>query len=170
MEKRIKEMLAVATVIMVAFGIGFLSLQLGVTTHEGFHTIAARLMGCETTTKTAIVSGSTHFSGCFMETNMGAILIALAGPLGAFALATFLWFGFGKNSLLRVIALFIFALSVIPSMFPALFGSDMSFAIAHGFNPIAGWGMFITVLGVITFWLMEELMDKKILVGTKIKI
>jgi len=162
-KNEINKISVVIIVILVASFLGYLSLQFGVTTHElGFHYLVAKLLGCEASASTNLITGSTSFENCAISEPIASILIALAAPIGAFFVGMFLW-QMHKDSVLRLIGLFVMIYSAIPSLYPSLIGSDMYFAIQQGFNPIVGWIIFSILLGILTWQLFNEITEKQLL-------
>lgn len=137
------------------------------TIHELGHEGMARLLGCDATSRSAVYSGVTHFECPATlspeEESMKFIQIAYAGPLLAFLVSLILWFGMGKNSILRIFGLTGFMYSVGPNLDPFLVGSDAFQAVTHA--PYAlDMGIALIIYFVVTgIWgalILIELKDK----------
>jgi hypothetical protein len=162
LEAKLRMGILVTILVLASAGLGILSANLGVTLHELFlHNLIAWLLGCPASSDTNIYTGITSFA-CDPANPYQMIIIGLSAPLGAFFIGLFLWM-WDRDSILRFIGLIVMMYSSIPSLLPTISGSDMAFAIAHGFNPIFGWLIYVVVSGVFYFALLIEVIDKDLL-------
>jgi len=140
---------------------GTLFINIGTTTHEFvLHNLIARSLGCKTTSDVSIFSGITSFD-CPNLTPLGAIFIALIAPIGCFIFGMILW-NVHPNHLIRAIGGIMMFYSSIPSLFPLIPASDMSFAIRQGFNLYVGWAIYIICSGVLFYEYFKEVEDRQI--------
>ncbi len=130
--------------IIVSFLMGLFALILGATIHEfGHHLVAAILGTGVPITHVQIMTGVTEFQPMG---NGKHILVAFAGPLLAYFVGMYMWF-LNKDHLIRSVGSIIVFFSFIPSFFPSLPGSDMSYAIVNGFPSAIGWIIWALLTG-----------------------
>lgn len=132
--------------------------NLSLVVHEVSHTLLARLLGCQASiSNLAMFAGATSIKNC-ADSNL--VWVALAGPIGALAYASYLYFS-SKDGLLRLAGMISIFYSVLPSLGPMMNGSDMSKAIQYGFNPILGGAMFFGVSGYFTYQFLREITERE---------
>lgn len=153
-----------ATVMFSIFLLGLIGnqiIQLVTLTHEGFHTIILTAMGCKPKPGAYIYGGATQFDCRLSDAQW--IIAALAGPIGSFCLALYLWYNFGKDSWIRFPALFGMLYSSLPSLYSKLPGSDMYVAVQHGFPEWIGFLIWVITSGIATYALLCEIEERDIL-------
>ena len=167
MENKFRNRIAYTVIaIVVSALVGTIIINMGTTFHEYmFHNLIAHLLGCTSNSSVNIFSGVTTFD-CPVMTPLMGIIIALSAPVGVFFVGMFLW-NINKDSILRVVGGFMMFYSSIPSLFPMIPASDMSFAIRQGFNPIAGWLIYIILSGYFFWKFMEEVEDRQLFVRSR---
>jgi len=143
----------------IAFVLGILFTNLSLVVHELSHVLTANYFGC----KAGINSLNTYTGSSSIDetcSNDKMILIALAGPLGAFLYGLICWYYGGKNSILRLAGLISFFYSVMPSLYPYIPGSDMYVAISFGLNPGLGTLIWLLISGIIYYLVALEIVDR----------
>ena len=137
--------------------ISFLFFLISTTIHELGHFISASLLGCEAGIRyVSLFTGSTGLGECHPHV---LSIIALSGPLFAFAVGLLIW-EYDENSPWRVLALIMFFLSSILQLIPKE-PLDMGKAIAWGLNPIVGWIIFLTVFAISFNLLWLEITEEE---------
>jgi hypothetical protein len=160
-ENKLKSKAKLIVVIVICALMGTVFINIGTTFHEFVcHNLMARSLGCTTTSDVSVYSGVTSFN-CPCLTSLGAILIALIAPIGCFLFGMFLW-NIHPDHIVRAIGGIIMFYSSIPSLFPMIAASDMSFAIRHGFNLYAGWALYVLCAGVLFYEYFKEVQDREI--------
>ena len=138
-------------------------------THESGHMITATLMGCKAT-----IGEADYFIGwtgieCPDEmpesrVRFTLMVTALAGPLLAFSIGTYLWFS-GEDDLTRALAIPFWWYSTLPNLYiypPVL---DMAVAVQNGLNPLIGMLIFYGIAGFISYATIREIMEKRWISG-----
>jgi len=131
--------------------------------HELGHIITGRIMGCQTSLlwSSAFTGASAFQCPDTMPEDLlsrAIIVTALAGPLFSFIVSLLIWFAFGENSVMRLIALVGFLYSVLPNL-SFMTGSDLSVAVEYGLP--YGWALLIVlfVTGIIGYLLLREITE-----------
>jgi len=138
---------------------GTLIINLSLIVHEASHFIAARIIGCTAfITELNFFTGSTGVGEC---TAQGLQIIALAGPVGTWIFALYLYFREGKNSLFRMLAIMAMAFSVLPSTALIIPQSDFSQAVTFGFSLGKAALLSIIIFGYTMFLFAKEMLDEK---------
>ena len=142
----------------IAFIVGLLFTNLSLVIHELSHVIVARYLGCPASINSLnIYTGYSSVGEC---SNDKMVVIALAGPIGAFLYGLFCWYYGGKDSILRLAGLISFFYSVMPSLYPFLPGSDMYAAIRFGFSPALGTIVWLSISAIIYYLVALEIVDR----------
>lgn len=161
-EEKIKKFIKVIFVVFILGLIGNHIIQLVTLTHEGFHTLVLSILGCKPEKVGAYIYGGATSFDCNLS-NSQMVLASLAGPVGSFCLALFIWYRCGKDNWTRYPALFGMVYSSIPSLYPKLTGSDMWVAIQHGFPEFIGFIIWVLTSGIATYALLCEIEERDIL-------
>ena len=142
----------------IAFIVGLLFTNLSLIIHELSHIFVANYLGCPATIESLnIYTGASSVGEC---TNDKMVIIALAGPIGAFLYGLFCWYHGGKDSILRLAGLISFFYSVMPSLCPFLPGSDVYTAIRFGLNPSLGTILWLSISAIIYYLVALEIVDR----------
>jgi len=139
--------------------VGYIFVNLSLIIHEGSHVLVARLLGVEAGVNQLLMF--TGVSAIGDTTPIQFILIALAGPIGAFLYGLWCYF-VEKDSVIRVAGIVSFFYSVIPSLAPFMPNSDMAQAIEHGLNPLLGWLIYLLIFSYCFKLIIDEVTEKKI--------
>lgn len=138
-------------------------LLLGLSTifHESFHCLSSNLIfSCSAGINSlTLISGSAGIGEC---ASSSLIWIALAAPLGCFAMGLIIWFLYNKDSRIRLFALILFMLSGISQLLP-IGMLDGAQAINFGAPGILVWGLFILLTGVVANLNFAEITEKEII-------
>lgn len=141
-----------------------LAIQLTVVAHESGHMLVANLLGCRAGIGEArFYVGWTGFD-CPKEwpeerLNKTIQLIALAGPLTAFLVGSYLWF-YEENGLTRVMALPFWFYGTLPNLY-VIKGTDMSMALQYGLNPLLGLLIYFGISAFISFAVVREVTERR---------
>ena len=132
--------------------IGILSCFFSVALHEFFHAAVAIVNGCPASISSLNwVFGATAVGEC---PKSAVARIAVSAPILCFLASLAFWFGFGKNSDMRLFAIALMFWSTIPNMLPSQPGTDFYKAVAMGFPSPLAWFLFLGCLG-LTFELLH---------------
>ena len=157
---KLKPILVALILILISCGLGIIFVNFGTVIHEVLgHGTVAKIFGCDFESTAEVFTGTTEFE-CPTEIPAVNILISFGSIFVVFFSALALWLFLDKNSIIRVIALFMFVYSLIPSAFPLMKGSDMYYAINQGFPEYLAWLIFIIMFGVFMWLLIDEITDK----------
>lgn len=144
--------------LMFSLIIGFIFINLSLLIHESSHVIMARILGVEAGINNLLMFTGSSVIGSTTPSQF--ILIALAGPMGAFLYGLYCYF-IEKDSIIRVAGIVSFFYSVIPSLAPYLPNSDMFQAIASGLNPLVGWFIYLVIFAYCFKLILEEITEGK---------
>jgi hypothetical protein len=97
---------------------------------------------------------------CVYENKAVNILIGISAITLVFFASLALWLFFNKDSLWRVLAIFMMLYSCIPSAFPILPGSDMAYVISQGFPAWIAWILYVLMSGIFMWLLINEVTDR----------
>lgn len=157
LERWLKEKLPLSGIALAAVIFLFFT-NLSLIVHELSHVFAAKFLGCGASiSNLAMFAGASTIKNC---ADSQLVWVALAGPLGALAYASYLYFS-SKDGLLRLAGMISIFYSVLPSLGPMMNGSDMNKAIEFGLNPILGWAIFFGVSGYFTYNFIQEITEEE---------
>lgn len=97
---------------------------------------------------------------CQYENKAINILIGIASIVVIYFIAITLWFWLDKDSIWRMFSIFIMLYSCIPSAFPSMQGSDMSYIVSQGFPVWLAWILYFIIAGTFMWLLVVEVTDK----------
>jgi len=142
----------------IAFIVGILFTNLSLIIHESSHIMVARYFKCPAKIRSLnIYTGVSEIGEC---SNDKMILIALAGPIGAFIYGILCWYYGGKDSIMRLAGLISFFYSVMPSLYPFMSGTDMYNAIEFGLNPGYAVLIWLSISAIIYYLVALEIVDR----------
>lgn len=163
MDRVVKKLATALLGICLSALIGITFTQLSTQTHELIHVLVSRVLGAESGVSSLFLyTGSTSYEFSGEVPYWYDVVVAMSPPIVIFIIALGIWLFFGENSIIRVLAIIMMMYSVLPSSFPLLPGSDFSFAISKGANPVFVWLIWFFMNGVFYWLLAEEVMDRKL--------
>jgi hypothetical protein len=140
--------------------IGILSIFFSVAFHESMHVLTALANGCFAGIQELNwmfgVSGVTE--KCPKEALMK---IAISAPILSFFAGLFFWFAFGKDSEARLLAISLFAYSVLPNLIPTVPTTDFAKAVEFGLPLWFAWGFLLFATGTIFYLISREVLEKE---------
>lgn len=133
---------------------------LGLSTffHELGHAIVGiGLCGQAGITSLSLISGATTVGTCASEL---LILVALAGPLTAFAIGILIHMYYHEDTRIRIFSFMLFVLSAIMQMFMVGMNDGMQ-AVNFGASPFLIGGILLGMIGIAGNLIFIEVEDKK---------
>jgi len=133
--------------------------------HEFGHWLIAKGYGCEAViVYSRMVTGGTWVK-CPeyyppSEVKRIIIRVALAGPFISLLFGALLYWGFGRNSILRLMGLIPLLYSYLPNLL-MIEGSDMWVAVENGLHPLIALLIIIASIGIVFFALGREVTERR---------
>ena len=126
--------------------------------HEAGHVIAGKIMceGGAGLSAMTLLTGMTTVGECSL---FGLQVTALAGPLFAFIIGLWIWYG-DEDDKIRVLGFLMFTLSGVFQLYPVGMSDGQQF-INFGGAPVIVWGLFIILSGITANLLVAEVTEKE---------
>jgi len=140
--------------VMFSVAFGILALYIPLLVHEFGHIFMATLLGYKATLGGLLMfEGWTSINSVTINPRHAAV-IALAGPIFAFAFGDYMW-SFGKRTPERYVGLISWLISTLPNLLPVADGRDATYLINAWGYPIT-WLIFFVLFAYVWIKVLYE--------------